>query len=278
MRRAALISPINDRKKRIVTAKDLHWIKWSFSPDRWGFSLQEKWYLNTLLAFFCSVINAYSKQGQEIGGIDVPLDWLLDRCFGPSLSRSTLKRALEALKGDFIDCPRKRPGNQGKRILFNQNLCDICLHGSTRATFRNNKDRKGLESKRQVNTKQLNTNKEELPANEKKRIPDVLKTLLIVARDRGVDELGQKRLFARCMAEIERVNRPGSEKNLIDWEYYREKWRKMGFTAREGIARVDILPVLLPKERKKPENRKPDIIEPENPVEIRKLILKSLGV
>lgn len=256
--------PTQQHKKRIVKARDLHWIKWSFSPDRWGFARFDKWYCNTLLAYFCSVINAYTKQGQQCHGVDVPLDWLLDRCFGSTLSKGTLKRALRALDGDLIECPRKRPGNDGKRIIFTQKLCDIVLHGSTCPVSRSVKDRKVINNRR-VNVKLVNTGLDRQPARSGKRINEVLKSLLKVAEKKGIDELSQKRLFARCSTEIERLNTPSSIKNLIDWAYYGEKWPRMSFNEREGIVRSDIWPVLFPK-----ENRK------ESPELIRALILKSL--
>lgn len=269
MENFAFCAPSPQQNRRIVKARDLHWIKWSFSSDRWGFSLQSKWYLNTLLAYFCSVINAYSKQGQRCDGIDVPLDWLLERVFGPTLSRATLKRALDTLKTEgWIDCPRKRPGNTGKRIIFSKKLSDIGLHGSRCTPSDPNKDRKVI-SNRQVNQSDC-IEKKTVPAQKKQSIDPVLKSLLIAAEKMGVDELGLKRLFRICSTELERLGAPAENKNLVDWKFYRSKWRGMSFVEREGCARVDILPLFIPKKEPEPDTN-------ESPEEIRAIILKSLG-
>lgn len=274
--------PTIHKRLRIVTAYDLHWIWWGFSPDRWAFTPQKRWYLNTLLAYFCTVINAYSREGQECQGIDVPLDWLLERCFGPSLSRSTLKRALTALEGEFIECPRMRPGNKGKRIIFTAKLSDICLHGSKRPTAGSGKDRIVPTPNRRFHKRpeRVRVNKEHNQAGNKlPRIADTLKSVMIVAKKVGVDELGRKRLFRACMLELARLDEPKQAKrNLIDWEYYRAKWSRLSFPEREGIARLEILPVFIPPKTKGQKKPKPAIIPDENPKEIRKLILQSLGV
>lgn len=270
------------QKKRFVKSNDLHWIKWSFSPDRWGFELDSKWYVNTLLAFFCSVINAYSRQGQTIDGIDVPLDWLLDRCFGPTLSRSALQRALKAIEViDLIECPRQRPGNNGKRIIFTPTLLHICLHRSTRHPARSEKDQSSSNSNRQFYNKleRVRVIDPPTPAHEKlKRIEPTLKSVMIVLKKTGVDELGRKRIFRRCQIEIARLgDSDRSATNLIDWDFYCSKWPSMSFSEREGTARVDILPILMPKKKQPAENcEKTDVPDSER-LEIRRQILKSLG-
>jgi len=96
--------------------------------------------------------------------------------------------------------------------------------------------------------------------------------MLIVAEQMGVDELGLKRLFRLGMTEIERLGTPTEQKNLVDWQYYRGKWRGMTFPEREGVARLEILPLFL-----QPKKQQADIVE-ETPKEIRALILRSLGV
>ena len=275
--------PVQQQQQRIVAAQDLHWIKWSFSLDKWCFPLRSKWFENTLLAFFCSVICAYSRQNQQIDGLDVPLKWLLERCFGPSLSLSSLKRALNALKeAGFLVLPRKRPGPQGKRIIFSPTLCDIALQRSARPSSGSDKDRRISETKSfNKEPERARVNIDPVPAKKLERIDPVVKSVMVTAKKLGIEEGRRKRLFRLCMIELARLGTGSEWRNSVDWEYYRPKWLSMTWGEREGLAALDILPLILPSETKKQESRKPDIIEnlpDEKPGEIRAKILKSLGM
>ena len=283
MPNCAFSLPIPQQKQRIVTAPDLHWIKWCFSLEKWGFPLRSKWWENTLLAFFCSVICAYSKQNQQIDGLDVPLEWLLERCFGPSLSRRSIKRGLDALRdAGFLILPRKRPGNNGKRILFSPELYAICLHESDRPSSGSDKDRKISETNSfNKEPERARADVDPVPAKKLERIDPVVKSVMLTAKKLGIEERIRKRLFRLCMIELARLGTGSELRNSVDWEYYRPKLLSMTWGERVGLAALDILPLILPTETKKHEIKKADIIEnlpDENPAKIRAKILQSLGV
>lgn len=272
---------IDLKHRRFLTAPDLHWLKWSPSLGRWGFEPHNSVGVNILIAFFCSIVHGYHRQGQTIAGIDVPLDWLLERCFGPALSRSTIQRLLKITEGlGLINCPTKRPGNNGKRIEFTRKISDICIHGSACYPARSQKDRNSPNSNRQFYNKpeRVRVYDGSVQAHVKlKRIEPTLKSLMIVLKKIGVDELSRKRVFRKCQIEIARLGSSDATRNLIDWKYYRAKWPSMSFTEREGVARVDILPIVRAKPQQKAENRDEKPFNEDGSPKIRRAILASLG-